>query len=461
MRTTISYTTKIHGTSPATNDALARTIHEYQTQVAYFTKIVNDNYETIQNLPTNHEKEMLIERLVHNTKNNTATYDYDQQYPRTPSYLRRAAITDAIANVTSYKEQHQAWEQTHKGREPHLRVYQHKTPTFYNTGMYQAPTGEGDTHAKIKLYDGHNQWGWHDITLNKRDQTALNDKISHDGRILKAPVIQKSKKGYVLRFAIERTDTLTTTPELERRICAVDLGINTPATCVIMDPDGTVLSRKFTHLRSEKARVRRTRNRIRKRQAQGARDLKKSWGVADNANRALSIATAREIVDFAVLWSCETVVFEYLDFSGSRKRKHHTCPSVGLWCARDVQARVERSCHELGLRVSRVCAANTSRLAFDGSGRVERGREVGPDVGFGVVRFSSGKLYSADLNAALNIGARFFARALVKSCSVTGGSVLRANVPALWHRSTLVLSDLLVALEVLAVHSGNARGATV
>lgn len=62
------------------------------------------------------------------------------------------------------------------------------------------------------------------------------------------------------------------------------------------------------------------------------------------------------------------------------------------------------------------------------------------------------------MNVALNVGARFFARALVKSCSVTGGSVLRANVPALWHRSTLVLSDLLVALEVLAVHSGNTRG---
>ena len=230
-----------------------------------------------------------------------------------------------------------------------------------------------------------------------------------------------------------------------------------------MDPDGTVLSRKFIHLRSEKARVRRTRNRLRKRQAQGARDLRKSWGVADNANRALSIATAREIVNFAVLWSCETVVFEYLDFSGSRKRKRkrRVCPSVGLWCARDVQERVERSCHELGLRVSRVCAAGTSRLAFDGSGRVVRGREVGAGVGFGVVRFSSGKLYNADLNAALNIGARFFARALVESCSVTGGSVLRANVPALWHRSTLVPSDLLVALEVLAACSGNARGAMV
>lgn len=38
----------------------------------------------------------------------------------------------------------------------------------------------------------------------------------------------------------------------DRRICAVDLGLNTDAVCSIMTADGTVLARKFINFASEK-----------------------------------------------------------------------------------------------------------------------------------------------------------------------------------------------------------------
>lgn len=82
-------------------------------------------------------------------------------------------------------------------------------------------------------------------------------------------------------------------------------------------------------------------------------------------------------------------------------------------------------------------------------GRVERGSEIcgadGVSLGYGysTVRFSSGKLYNADLNAALNIGARYFVRAYLKAFPVMGESPFRANVLGAVGGSTVVLSSLI------------------
>lgn len=45
---------------------------------------------------------------------------------------------------------------------------------------------------------------------------------------------------------------LSETEIQDRRICAVDLGLNTDALCSIMTADGTVLARKFINFPSEK-----------------------------------------------------------------------------------------------------------------------------------------------------------------------------------------------------------------
>lgn len=81
----------------------------------------------------------------------------------------------------------------------------------------------------------------------------------------------------------------------------------------------------------------------------------------------------------------------------------------------DVQARVTDMAHRLGMRISRVCAWGTSKLAFDGSGQVDRHSvyhfEHGKKVyNYSLCRFQNGKIYNCDLSAAQNIGARFFLR---------------------------------------------------
>ena len=69
----------------------------------------------------------------------------------------------------------------------------------------------------------------------------------------------------------------------------------------------------------------------------------------------------------------DVIVFEYLEMqgkiAGNKKQKLH------LWRKRDIQKRCEHQAHRKGMRVSRICAWNTSRLAYDGSGAVLRDRE--------------------------------------------------------------------------------------
>lgn len=133
-----------------------------------------------------------------------------------------------------------------------------------------------------------------------------------------------------------------------------------------------------------------------------------------NANRALSIETARKLIEVAVLYSVDCIVFEYLDSKGKIRGKKFR-ERIHLWRKNDVQKRVELQAHRLGMRLSRVCAWGTSKYAFDGSGVVDRHSiyhfEHGKKVyNYSLCTFQNGKIYNCDLSAAQNIGARFFLR---------------------------------------------------
>ena len=109
----------------------------------------------------------------------------------------------------------------------------------------------------------------------------------------------------------------------------------------------------------------------------------------------------------------DVIVFEYLEtkgkISGRKKQKLH------LWRKRDIKKRCEHQAHRRGMRISRICAWNTSRLAYDGSGTVVR------DPGnHSLCTFQNGKRYNSDLSASYNIGARYFIGKLVKSSINTG-----------------------------------------
>jgi IS605 OrfB family transposase len=151
----------------------------------------------------------------------------------------------------------------------------------------------------------------------------------------------------------------------------------------------------------------------------------------------LSRKIAAEITKYALECQADVIVFEYLEMqgkiSGKKKQKLH------LWRKRDIQKLCEHQAHRNGIRVSRVSARNTSRLACDGSGVVVRNPE-----NHSLCAFRTGKQYNCDLSASYNIGARYFIRELLKPLPGTGRSSLEAKVPAVKRRTSCVYADLLI-----------------
>ena len=287
--------------------------------------------------------------------------------------------------------------------------------------------------AYLKLYDGHD-WKWFCVRLNHTDKEYLRKNWS--GKKASAPTLEKRHHKYFLRFSYTEDVILTKTPVKEQIICSVDLGINTDAVCTIMRADGTVLGRRFIDHPSEKDRMYRTLGRIRRFQREhGSAQSRGRWAYTKRLNTELGKRIAGAIVKYAEENHADVIVFEYLEtqgkISGKKKQKLH------LWRKRDIQKRCEHQAHRKGMRVSRVCAWNTSRLAYDGSGSVSRDPK-----NHSLCVFQTGKRYNCDLSASYNIGARYFIRELLKPLLATERSLLEAKVPVVKRRTSCVYADL-------------------
>ena len=149
-------------------------------------------------------------------------------------------------------------------------------------------------------------------------------------------------------------------------------------------------------------------------------------------------------MDFAILYNVDVIVFEYLDTNG--KKRGSKKQRLQLWRKREIQRIVEHHAHKCGIRVSRICAWGTSSLAFDGSGKVERGtymQDGKEKYNYSICVFPNGKIYHCDLNASYNIGARYFIRELLKSESVMTRLPAEANDLRYGTGTTRTLSTLI------------------
>ena len=99
--------------------------------------------------------------------------------------------------------------------------------------------------------------------------------------------------------------------------------------------------------------------------------------------------------------------------------------------------------HYVGMRISRVNARNTSALAYDGSGKVERNHKKD------LATFNTGKVYHADLSASYNIAGRYFIRVYQKSMSEKAWLSLQAKVPVLAKRTFQTLSSFISLIQAL------------
>ena len=429
MRTVSSYGVEIR----KQNIPVRQTMEIYRQAVSYLTEIYAQVWEELREIPETKKRFNTAEHMVHMTKKNTARFDFDLRFPKMPSYLRRSAIQHALGSVSSYETRLGQWKETGvlSGR-PKLTCRNHAMPVFYRDVMYREGA-EGKDEAYLKLYDGHD-WKWFRVYLKRTDMEYL--RRNWKGKKALTPALEKRHRRYFLRFSYTEEVTLTKTPVKEQIICSVDLGINTDAVCTIMRSDGTVLGRRFIDHPSEKDRMYRTLGRIRRFQREhGSAQTQGRWAYTKRLNTELGKKIAGAIVRYAEENHADVIVFEYLEMqgkiSGKKKQKLH------LWRKRDIQKCCEHQAHRKGMRVSRICAWNTSRLAYDGSGAVTRDWE-----NHSLCTFQTGKRYNCDLSASYNIGARYFIRELLKPLPVTERSLLEAKVPSVKRRTSCVYADL-------------------
>lgn len=424
------------------NKIFSDTVKIYRSAVDFLISVCNDNYDVISHIEGQKFRQRYVESLIHRTKDNPRTvYDFDDRFYKFPSYLRRSAISEALGRVSSYRSNLENWERNKDGREPSVPKAGFAFPAMYRDGMY---VRTGTYTAKIKIYI-RNTWDYINIILKKSDVDYIERHCARRKHCV--PTLVKRGKQWFLDFVFEENVKLEQTDVTDRLILAVDLGINTPATVSVMKSDGTILGRHFCKLNEETDRLTHGVNRIKKAQQHGNRKMPRLWNRVKGINHDISVKTAEFIMGIAVLYSADVIVFEHLDKRG--KARGSKKQRLKLWRSQEVQRIVSDKAHRLGMRVNHVNAWGTSRLAFDGSGRVLRGREAGFGT-YELCMFPNGKVYNCDLSASYNIGARYFIREILKSAGESLRLRTLAKVPQCSKRSTCTLSTLISLNAVLA-----------
>lgn len=435
MKDVTSYKVKIKHYNRIFND----TVSQYRGAVDFFIGFCLQEWDVLKELGTSYNQLRYVELHTHTTKSHPEPKcNFDAQFYKFPSYLRRSAINTAIGMVFSYMSNLANYESGNGSGKPVFPKAGHCFPAMYKGDSYKRM---GEYSAKVKVFV-RNTWDWLDVALKKGDV----DYITHHCASRKecAPILRKRGKEWFLDFAFEQKVKLNDTPVAEQTIAAVDLGINNACTCCVMKPDGTILDRKFLSLPREQDSLVHAINRIKKAQQHGAKRMPRLWAKAKGINEHIAVKTANFIVDVATTWNASTIVFEHLELQGkkhisNKERLHH-------WRAQYVQSMVTQKAHRLTMRISRVCAWGTSKFAYDGSGLVERGI----DGNYSICKFQSGKIYNCDLSASYNIGARYFVREILKSLPETARLDIEAKVPQCSKRTTCTFSTLLSLNAALA-----------
>lgn len=430
MRIYTTYSVKIKHYNHIFKDTVAI----YRRAVDYLIAVCIDKWDIVVTFK-GQSRLTYIESLVHATKDNPSPeYDFDLRFYKMPSYMRRGAINEAIGKVSSYKSNLANWIENPVGKEPSYPKAGYVFPSMYRTVMYNQTD---DYAAQIKVYV-RNTWDWITVDLRKTDMDYIYRYCKNRKQC--APTLQKRGKEWFLDFPFEESTTLKEVSIYDNTIVSVDLGINTAATISVMRSDGTILGRHFCKLPKETDSLMHSINRIKKAQQHGNYKTPRLWAKAKGINHGIASKTANYVMDIAVLYNADTIVFEHLDKNGkvrgSKKQK------LKMWRSQEVQSIVTNKAHRLGMRISHICAWGTSKYAYDGSGIVLRGKAGGFNT-YELCKFQNGKIYNCDLSASYNIGARYFIREILKSLDESSRLAIETKVPQSAKRSTCTFSTLI------------------
>ena len=423
------------------------TIKIYRNCIKFVIKVIEENYDSIKDLKGKFQN-TYIENLIHSTKDNEAKYpDFDKEFYKFPSYLRRDCIASALGIYKSYYSNYQNWLLTNQKSKPPKLIYNHnEMPVLYKGNMYEQVN---KNLVNIKLFY-KNDWVWIIVPLKRSDVKYIE---KYNTWKMSNPSLEIKGKVWALRFAFEKDIKLKELPLEQQVAIGVDLNVkNTSAVCSAIKSDGTVLYRKFINCGSEKDHFNKAlqkkcacqkRSNIKKMfvdepNIYDYNNYKSYYRFIDYANKNWAIQIARQIMDFAIKNNAYVIVFEHLD---KKSKKKFLKEKLHFWNCKAVQNITASLAHKVGIHVNTICAWGTSKLAFDGSGEIKR-----HDKNRSICTFTNGKIYNADLNASYNIASRYFIKQIQSN---TNWLDVVAKVPSASKRSTCTLNTLISINRVL------------
>ena len=402
--------------TPEQKGQMIMTIEEYRKFLNPLVLIVNSQWVNLADL-TSKERINAIEKMIHQTADNPEPkHKYFQNvvkkyssFRKFPSYLRRAAVADAIGIVSSFQTRYRDWQSGNRKhrfcKPPSLTTMCKTYPALYKG--QQVKYRNNYQLVNIKVWNG-TDWIWLNCIPVKRH--GLNRHLI-DGNKIKSPALVVNQHTCQLSMPVE----IQVKPISDQKfVCSVDSGINNAATASIVGKDGTVKARKFINPARDIDRRNKRRMMISKKSKQTRNITKQDlplgfckghYRKSSNINLQISKTVARAIVEFALAENVKVIVFENLKGwkakagkKGSlQKQKFH------LWCHRKIVELVTTRWTELGGKIVFVNPKYTSAYAYDGSGKVRR-----DPTNYSLCRFKTGKRYHSDLNASYNIAARYW-----------------------------------------------------
>lgn len=383
---------------------LAQTVKVYRRLCRHLVGIIFTHWAELGGL-SSQQVIPAVERLIHQTAMNpNAKYScIDRVFHKFPSYSRRAAISFAVGQVSSFVTRYQEWQSgTRKRRDA-------KPPTFNpDAGCYpvlykgQCYKLHGLSQVEIKVFTG-TDWIWTNVQISK-----LRERHTVETNKLLSPSLVFNNNACHLSVPFECH------PEKQqpnKNVVAVDLGINTTATVSVVTFDGTVIHREFIHpgrdIDRRDKRLKSVSMRASSTMGKGGKLHKgfcsNTYRKCRNINRQIAHIVSKQIVNIAQQFNAEAIVFENLKgwkAKGGRKRSTLRQRFHG-WLKAMIRDCTEMKWQEVGGKTMDVIAAYTSKLAYDGSGIVQRDSK-----NYALAKFTSGKQYNGDLNGSQNIAAR-------------------------------------------------------
>lgn len=407
--------------SESQKEQMLLTVQEYRAYLRPLVLIVNAQWLKLVSL-TSSERVNTVEKMIHATaKNPTPKHRYFQVASKKrpsmlkfPSYLRRAAIASAIGIVSSFQTRYQQWHsgsRRHKtSRPPRLMAMCNSYPALYKG--QQVLYSADHQSVQLKVWNG-SDWVW---TASIKIKTNGRCRHQVPGNEIQSPSLVVNTKKCQLSQPIKLQ--IVALPESEF-VASVDLGINSAATAAIVGKTGTVKARTFINPAKDIDRRNRRRMMIAKKAKQTANLTKHKlskgfckglYRKSSNLNLEISRKVANLVISFALKHNVKVIVLENMAGWKAKAGKRGTLlkQKFHLWCHRQIVLLIKQRWAELGGTVKQVNPKYTSAYAFDGSGKVRRSK-----YNYSLARFSTGKQYNADLNAAYNIGARYWYCSLV------------------------------------------------